>query len=534
MAYTINKTDGSIYAVVADGTIDTGTSLVLVGKNYSGYGEFLNENLFRLLENHANPTQPPNPIVGQLWFDKSTNILKVFNGTDFRSLGGAIAGTTSPTGNNNGDFWWDSFNKQLKVWDTTLNRFVVIGPQSTAEQGLTGSIPEVITDAGATDHLIVRLMVADTVVGVISKSPTFTPNPLLAGFGVIQPGLTLASGYKFNGTATSADALNGVEWNKFLRNDITTAQAVLGNLTVGGTTFAVNDARIVADASGILIYNSSTGNLRLGTASAQTAITIASSGAVSFGSTVSTGALTATSFTGSGAGITTLNASNLASGTVPSDRISGAYTGFTNITGTGTATFATLVGAGSSITALNASNLASGTVPDARLSGNYSGLGHLTPAVTNTNNLGSSALRWNTVYATTFEGTATEALYADLAERFASDVRYEPGTVVRLGGSAEITQENSECSAEVFGVISTNPAYLMNNKIVGLPVALIGRVPVRAVGKIQKNARLVSAGNGCVREATAEELTAFNCIGRALEQKDTNAESLIEAFVTIR
>ena len=64
MAYTINKTDGSIYAVVADGTIDTGTSLVLVGKNYSGYGEFLNENLFRLLENHANPMQPPNPIVG--------------------------------------------------------------------------------------------------------------------------------------------------------------------------------------------------------------------------------------------------------------------------------------------------------------------------------------------------------------------------------------------------------------------------------------------------------------------------------------
>ena len=85
MAYTINLTDGTIFATVADGTIDTTSSLTLVGKNYAGYGEFLNENYMKLLESGANTSQPSAPLTGQLWYDKSNNLLKVYNGTTFKN-----------------------------------------------------------------------------------------------------------------------------------------------------------------------------------------------------------------------------------------------------------------------------------------------------------------------------------------------------------------------------------------------------------------------------------------------------------------
>jgi len=97
-----------------------------------------------------------------------------------------------------------------------------------------------------------------------------------------------------------------------------------------------------------------------------------------------TGTATATTFSGSGESLTSLNASNLSSGTVPDARISGSYTGLTNLTGSGTATFGTFSGSGASLTSLNASNLSSGAVPDARISGSYTGLTNLTGSGTAT------------------------------------------------------------------------------------------------------------------------------------------------------
>ena len=79
MAYTINKTDGTILATVADGTINTDTSITIVGKNYAGYGEFLNENMVKLLESGANTSQPSAPLTGQLWFDKTNGLLTISN-----------------------------------------------------------------------------------------------------------------------------------------------------------------------------------------------------------------------------------------------------------------------------------------------------------------------------------------------------------------------------------------------------------------------------------------------------------------------
>jgi hypothetical protein len=138
----------------------------------------------------------------------------------------------------------------------------------------------------------------------------------------------------------------------------------------------------------------------------------------------------------------------------------------------------------------------------------------------------------------TISGNQINANYADVAERFRADAEYTPGTVVELGGSAEITRVGDDLSEKVFGVISTRAAYLMNSaagtNATHPPVAMTGRVPVNVVGAIAKGDRLVSAGNGAARAARAGEATAFNVIGRSLEDKTDSGSGTVEAIVTIR
>jgi hypothetical protein len=138
----------------------------------------------------------------------------------------------------------------------------------------------------------------------------------------------------------------------------------------------------------------------------------------------------------------------------------------------------------------------------------------------------------------TIRGTQITAQYADVAERFEADAVLEAGTVVELGGSAEITQSTTDLSDKVFGVISTRAAYLMNSSAgsdaTHPAVAMTGRVPVRTIGTVYKGDRLVSAGNGLARAAQAGEATAFNVIGRALQDKLDAGEGTVEAIVTIK
>jgi hypothetical protein len=148
-------------------------------------------------------------------------------------------------------------------------------------------------------------------------------------------------------------------------------------------------------------------------------------------------------------------------------------------------------------------------------------------------NIGSSTSYFNRVFA-----TATTALYADVAERFAADDVLEAGTVVELGGEKEITRAREALSDKVFGVISTNAAYLMNGGAgeddTHPPVAITGRVPVKCIGIIKKGDRLVSAGDGTARAAAPGEATSFNVIGRALVDKTTAGEGMVESVVMIK
>jgi acyl dehydratase len=134
-------------------------------------------------------------------------------------------------------------------------------------------------------------------------------------------------------------------------------------------------------------------------------------------------------------------------------------------------------------------------------------------------------------------GSRFNATYADLAERFEADAYYDAGTVVEMGGEKEITAVQYELSDDVFGVVSDTAAYLMNSgagdDTTHPPIAVGGRVKVKVNGIVKKGQRLVSAGNGIARAAKPGEATAFNIIGRALENKTTTDTGVVEAFVKI-
>ncbi len=134
-------------------------------------------------------------------------------------------------------------------------------------------------------------------------------------------------------------------------------------------------------------------------------------------------------------------------------------------------------------------------------------------------------------------GARIQATYADLAERFESDRIYDVGTVVELGGEKEITEVQEDLSEEVFGVVSISAAFTLNGAAgdddTHPAIAMSGRVPVKVIGKVKKGQRLVSAGHGYARAAKRDEMTAFNVIGRALENKTTSESGTVLAVVAI-
>ena len=148
-----------------------------------------------------------------------------------------------------------------------------------------------------------------------------------------------------------------------------------------------------------------------------------------------------------------------------------------------------------------------------------------------TGDIGQTGNRFGTVWATTFSGTSNQAQYADLAEKYMPDREYEPGTVLVFGGEAEVTVANSYMDTRIAGVVSTNPAYMMNSELDGgVYVALTGRVPCKVTGKIRKGDMLVAAGGLGV--ATANDNPKMgSVIGKALENYDSHDIGIIEVVV---
>jgi len=479
MAYIINKTSGaplvlgnSTDGILADGKADSTTSITLIGKNTANYGEVFNENFVRLLESHANITPPANPIEGQLWYD--------------------------------------TVNKQLNVSDGVAG-FVPVRPINLA----TGVLDEEILDTSSVPHDIVKIVTGNKVVAIISPDAEFTPSVSVSGFTTIKTGITLAADDalgagldpRFQGTATAAesliDPLSGAtfETDRIVRADAITGIVNLQNIsgTSAGELTGLNAPANDTDAATKLYVDTQVSNV--------------------------VGNSTALLADGSVALVADLNLSgnqviNVGNPVNSTDATNKSYVDAATVGQTAAqllASIKTVDGSGSGLDAdlLDGQTRNSAAVALTVASRDVSG----------------------DLFANIFQGTATTAQYADLAERFESNEVLAPGTVVELGGTAEIQAVQSDLTDNVFGVISTNVAYLMNSEAgsneTHPPVALSGRVPVRVVGEINKGDRLVSAGNGLARAASINEITAFNVIGRSLENKSTVTEGTVEAIVRI-
>jgi len=258
MAYTINKTDGSVVTTITDGTVDNTTSVQLFGKSFSGFGEGLNENLVKLLENAASTSAPIAPLKGELWFDTSTSQLKVYDGSAFKPTGAAKSQASAPTSPSAGDLWHDSDDDQLYIY--TGSAFQLVGPVYTAGQTLSGWKIETL-GSSAGNKVVSSMYAGNTRVAILSKED-FTPSVTQTGFAAIKAGITLNStlGAVFDGTNTQASFVNVagtsntsstiIAGGNFLRTDA-------ADTTTGALTVDTDSGIIVGDAQELSVTVSS-------------------------------------------------------------------------------------------------------------------------------------------------------------------------------------------------------------------------------------------------------------------------------------
>ena len=256
MAYQINKTDGTVVATVADGQIDTlSTDLTLIGKNYSGFGEALNENFIKLLENFASTTRPTHPIRGQIWFDASELKLKVYSGTQFLPVSSATIANTQPTSLGVGDLWFNNVDRQLYFFDGTTA--ILLGPAYSTSQGISGLRVESILDTLNQTRVVTYLYNNGILLGIFAKD-SFTPKVAISGFsGSITPGFNAGNlaGLKFAVTCTNSESLGGVSAATYVRKD--TSNSINGQLQLTA------DLGLVIGSAGQGAFNVNTGNVFL-------------------------------------------------------------------------------------------------------------------------------------------------------------------------------------------------------------------------------------------------------------------------------
>jgi hypothetical protein len=217
MPYILNKTNGNVLTVVQDGDVDNTTSLLFVGKNFSGYGEIINENTLKLLENFSSSTPPSKPIQGQLWFDNNRLNYRLnvcYDGKNFKGISNIFVQSNDPSAlASNGDLWWDTIRGQLKIYDGASQ--ILIGPPISKTSD--ASIEFVRDNDGTSDISLIENRIGINAVSIVSNSEfnVLSTSPLYRAFPHIAKGITLAgadpitgiseqNGYYFWGSAAHA------------------------------------------------------------------------------------------------------------------------------------------------------------------------------------------------------------------------------------------------------------------------------------------------------------------------------------------
>jgi hypothetical protein len=374
MPYILNKTNGTKLASLEDASLDVTTNLTFVGRNYSGYGEIVNENFIKLLENFSDSVAPTKPVLGQLWFDNSTDNRRLnvcYDGKNFKGIAALRVQSSRPTSSVEGDLWWDNSSKQLKAFNG--DTYLTVGPITASSTNISWAFNSEIDTINNTNPMIKA---------IVKNRPILTITALTdyADDNVAYPESTSDL---IDSTNVHPDFENGI------RKGIT-----LNGCDINGSS----------RAAGYYFWGTAAESLR---------------------------AVTATSLT-----VAPVSA--------------GTY-------------FVPFVGT-------------------------YSGsLGVVSSTSTFNYNAATGVLN----------ATATAARYADLAERYEADAVYDIGTVLVIGGDKEVTVTNERGSYAVAGIVSKNPAYLMNseagNDETHPAIALKGRVFCKVVSTIKKGDPLVTS-----------------------------------------
>ena len=221
----IYKSNGELFTILADGTTTTvaDAPVILAGRNYAGYGKILNENTLRLAENFASTTPPAGPILGQVWFDTASTILRVYKGPTVGWKPFAIenVGVETPQSPMVGDQWFDTAKDQLKIFSG--NSWKVIAPHYEKNWGESGSLPFTITDVNGTDHVCVKVLSGGRIMMIVNQDGDFVPRSEIAGFSTIKNGIninTAIPNYLFHGTAQNAVQLGSRGSEFYIRTDV--------------------------------------------------------------------------------------------------------------------------------------------------------------------------------------------------------------------------------------------------------------------------------------------------------------------------
>jgi hypothetical protein len=271
MSYILNRTDGTILVELVDGILDTDTTdISLVGRNFTGYGEFINENFIKMLENFSNSTVPLAPLKGQLWYDTSINKLKIYNGEEFQPAAGSFVGIVEPQDPIAGDTWYNTSTNQLYLYDG--EEFQLVGPQFTLQQGQSGVFVRTVQDTNLNFRTVLEVRIGETLQAVVSRieiRPRNTTGNIIPELvtaentdGTIFPGLNIVNSYDFQyrGTATRAqNLLSGTDpatefsASQVLRNDENGILA--GRFTIQGDvdTGALPELRLIDDRTRVVI-----------------------------------------------------------------------------------------------------------------------------------------------------------------------------------------------------------------------------------------------------------------------------------------
>jgi len=286
MPYQINKHNGDRLVILDDGTLDSTTSLGLVGKNFAGYGEIQNENFLWLLENFAGSIPPGRAIVGQLWYDSSTQRINVYTGTNnWKIVGNTQVAAVEPTEPAPGDGWLKNDSKQFYVFDGS--QFVFVGPETVQGYGVSRAVSTKIRDESNNYWPVIKLTLNDTVIAIIADR-AFTINLLdaVVGFTALIKGINLSATSVISGslqgnsiTSTRLQnprRINGINFDGTADITVTanTANSIkVGNFLIGndfnGSTETVWNVNGTSNNTGsTLVARDSTGNFRAGTITA--------------------------------------------------------------------------------------------------------------------------------------------------------------------------------------------------------------------------------------------------------------------------